>query len=520
MIELRTTRPDTPLWRTTFGRSLFASVLVLLLTANVAEAQRTFGTLVLVEAAPPAAGPSPLSAQTPADWRFVEMVYAPLYVDSRGRTKPWLAQGMKPSNDGKTLTLTLKENAAWSNGRSVSALDVVYTYELARTGKWNNAWVDQLEPIASVKRASDGFDVVFELKRPVQRPERMLTVPLLPSGLHGPIDDPKRQRPLPTGVLGAGAYKPIKDGADTQLVVNPHSLFKPKISEIRIVDAGTREAAAEYVRVMGDAVTFDLTPEDAVIADEEHATQRLKRTRRRLVALAFNPDHEMLSDATFRSAVRSALDRGELFVRGERGRPSPAPVSAGSPDYPQGLKPPPRDAVEARRILWYSDWERDVTERYFSRVLEAGQTQHAAFTMLVDADDDQQMRRATLLRERLAEAGINLKLDARPHIQFVDRVQSREFPCALVAMDLEGLDPLRSLFHSKGGRNITNFSSRPVDAALDGSDRAKAIAAITRTAPMVFMGSYEETGAAGKNVRVQYLSGRGGMARVDRWQIR
>jgi len=494
-----------------------ASVLL----PHAAQAQRTFGTLVVVEAGPLPAGPSPLSASTPADWRFVELVYAPLFVDARGRVEPWLAQDIKTSDGGKTLTVSLKESATWSDGRSISALDVVYTYEFARVGKWNNAWVDQLAPLVSVERAPNGFDIIFKLDRVVPRPERLLTVPILPSGLHGSLRDANRQRPLPTGVLGAGAYKPIREGAHAQLVVNTNSLMKPKISEVRFVDAGSRDMAADYVRMMGDAVTFDLDPMNAALATTEHGGQLLKRTRRRIVALAYKPgDTTMLGNATFRSAVEHAINRGELFARGERARPSAAPVPKSSPDYPKSLVVPTRDAVEARRILWYSDWERDVDEAYFQRKLEAGQTQYASVSLLVDADDDAQMRRAAILRQRLAEAGIELKLDARPHIEFSDRIRSREFPAALVALDLEGDQALRSLFHSRGGRNVTNFSSKTVDAAFESNDRAAAIAGIAAEAPMVFLGTLEETGAAGRNVRVPYLSGRGGLQRIDRWQIR
>ena len=138
----------------------------------------------------------------------------------------------------------------------------------------------------------------------------------------------------------------------------------------------------------------------------------------------------------------------------------------------------------------------------------------------MNADDESQMRRASLLQERLAEAGIELKLDARPHIEFLERIRSREFPAALVALDVDGHKPLRRLFHSKGGGNITKFSSASVDAAFAHGDRGAAVKAITRSAPMIFLGQFEEMGAAGRNVRVPFLSGRGGMARIDRWQIR
>jgi ABC-type transport system substrate-binding protein len=143
---------------------LFVLITCFWLLSSSAFAQRTFGTLVVVEAGALPAGPSPLSAESPAEWRFVELCYAPLFaIDPNDKATPYLAESAKVLDGGKQLLVTLRADALWHDGRAVSPLDVIYTYRLAMAGKWNKAWVDLLRPLTGVRRSDDGFDLVLNL---------------------------------------------------------------------------------------------------------------------------------------------------------------------------------------------------------------------------------------------------------------------------------------------------------------------------------------------------------------------
>ena len=290
------------------------ALVIALLVASGADAQRTFGTLTVVESMPIPAGPSPLSAANAADWRFVEMVYAPLFsADANGGFMPYLGAKATTNADGTELTVSLHDDAKWSNGRSIQAADVVYTYTLAKAGKWNKAWTDTLRPVKEVRVADNGFDVVFTLRRKLPKPEKVLTVPLIPTGLHG---DKSQYRPLPLGVIGAGSYKLAEDRVNSRLVINEHTLRKPKISEIRIQSVGSRELAVDVVRLMGDTVTFDVAPADAAIVGAEFGSRVIRTNQKRLIALAFHPKECLLGDATLRKAVPHLGYRPALFGAG------------------------------------------------------------------------------------------------------------------------------------------------------------------------------------------------------------
>ncbi|MFI1966394.1 ABC transporter substrate-binding protein [Streptomyces pathocidini] len=49
-----------------------------------------------------------------------------------GEFTPWLASAQEMSKDGRTLTITLDKRATWSDGKPVTAEDVVFTFDLVK----------------------------------------------------------------------------------------------------------------------------------------------------------------------------------------------------------------------------------------------------------------------------------------------------------------------------------------------------------------------------------------------------
>jgi peptide/nickel transport system substrate-binding protein len=78
-------------------------------------------------------GFNPFSADL-VDWSFGP-VYEPLvFVDElkSGSTTPWLAKSYAWSNHDKTLTFTIRSGVKWSDGKPLTAADVLYTFQLLK----------------------------------------------------------------------------------------------------------------------------------------------------------------------------------------------------------------------------------------------------------------------------------------------------------------------------------------------------------------------------------------------------
>ena len=489
---------------------------LVLLFAQSGLCARTFGTMVLIEVEEPA-GPSPLSAETDAEWRFVELVYAPLYTaTATGGFEPAIANTYGTSADGKTLTVTLKDGVAFSTGRPVRARDVVYTYDLARAGKWNRAWVDKLRTIDAVEVS--GEQVIIRLKSRPDKPELLLAVPLIPHGLHGKGED---LRPLPLGVIGAGPFKLATETDNSRLVANETSVLTPRIAEVRILSVGSPELALQTVRLMSESVSFVAARLPRTARELEFSDRTIQDSRLDVLALAFDPESSLLADPLVRRAVDRIVSRSELFAPHESARPGLAPVARRDPAYPRGLKFVGRDPVEAQRLLWWEGgWQREPDQPYFIRKGKDGATVDLEFTLVIDGDDGASRRRARILEARFAQAGINLIVDARPRREYESRVRSRKFPAALVTITLPGDGDLAGAFHSKGGDRVLKFEDADVDRALDAGDRKSAVRLLTEKAPAIFLGTRQRIGLTGGSVQVPAVVGRGGLARVHKWRVR
>ncbi len=493
-------------------------VLSCLLALPAAAQQRTFGTLVLVETEPVPGGASPLSARTPAEWRFVELIYAPLMApDGAGGYENVLAAKVSLEDGGQAVRITLRDDARWSNEREITALDVAYTYELARTGKWNGVFQHTLANVSGVEKGSDGFGVTLRLRAPITSAGPVLAVPLIPHGLHGPLNDEARQRPLPLATIGAGPFKLMNEGDSSRFVASATSVRPPKISEIRVLSVGSRAIAADVVRLMGDAVTFELARPDAAIAAAEFGVRRLDAPRTRVEVIAFDPKASPLGDPAIRAAFGAAIDRSELFASGAGGRAGAAPVSRRSAIYPKDLAPV-RNADAARAGIASAGWT--VVPGAFAHRDVNGSKLQLELPLLFDGDDPEALRRVAVLAARLKEVGIELAPDPRPRLELLDRVRSRQFPAALVSLEGGTDDSMPGLLRTGGALNVLGWSSGEVDGAIDRGDLAAAVRAAVDAFPALFLGVRADVGAVGKNVTAPAVLGKGGFARIDRWQIR
>ncbi|MHC1746840.1 MAG: ABC transporter substrate-binding protein [Cellulosilyticaceae bacterium] len=146
-----------------------------------------------------------------------------------------LATGYKVSDDKLTWTVTLREDAKFTDGTSVKAEDVVYTYQ---TAKEAGADID-LTMIESV-RAIDDKTVAFKLTR-TYSPflERLAYLGIIPKHAH---NENFKDNPI-----GSGPYKFVQWDKGQQVIVEANKDYygeAPKIKKLTMVFLETDAAFA------------------------------------------------------------------------------------------------------------------------------------------------------------------------------------------------------------------------------------------------------------------------------------
>ena len=251
-----------------------------------------------------------------ASWTFFYLIYDQLLsTDDDLGLVPGLAESWDVSDDELVYTFHLREGATFSNGRSVSADDVVGVIKRHIDPETGGSWGRQLGEIKSVE-AVDERTVRIELAKPSTpflNVLSMTTMSILPmKELNDGTFDPSKE------FLGSGPFmvkEHLQDESWT-LVPNPHYQRKgyPIVDElvIRILpDASARIAALRDGRV---DIAFFVNPDtERLLANVPNVKVEVQNTSNyfRLDVSAIMEDSPF-TDLRVRQAMHYALDRERI----------------------------------------------------------------------------------------------------------------------------------------------------------------------------------------------------------------
>jgi len=107
----------------------------------------------------------PANSIVEGDVYTLDKIFEPLYVTSpTGQLTPWLAQGHTVSSDGKTWTFSLRPGVKFSDGKPVTAADVVFSIHRAKIAPTGP--LSFLDFAIKSLKATDSHTVTFQLSQP------------------------------------------------------------------------------------------------------------------------------------------------------------------------------------------------------------------------------------------------------------------------------------------------------------------------------------------------------------------
>ncbi len=134
---------------------IFASVVFLTLLAGCGDSRERADLVFINGAEPETLDPAIITGQP--EGRIVNALFEGLTsYDKSGQAGPGVAESWEISEDGKTYTFRLRDNARWSDGRAVTAQDFVRSWERTLTPATGSAYNYQLHYIKNAKAFADG----------------------------------------------------------------------------------------------------------------------------------------------------------------------------------------------------------------------------------------------------------------------------------------------------------------------------------------------------------------------------
>lgn len=277
---------------------------------------------------------NPVLAVSDADRDLSILVYSGLLrATPEGGYVPDLAESYHVSEDGTVYTFALRGSAAFHDGTSVTADDVVFTVQKAQDAaiksplraNWNGVTVE----------AVDQKTVRFTLRQRYAPFIQNLTLGILPKHLWQDVSEEEFPfSDLNTSPVGSGPFE-VRDVSRTasgipssyELTAYPgYALGKPFLSSL-VLRFYQNEAALKDALAYGDVeAASGLSPASLASMPEAHVE---RASLNRVFGVFFNQNQsEALRDADVRRALADSIDQAELVrqVLGGYGTPLSGPV--------------------------------------------------------------------------------------------------------------------------------------------------------------------------------------------------
>jgi peptide/nickel transport system substrate-binding protein len=433
--------------------------------------------------------PSPYTYTAgPGYWRTSLLFDTLTWPDETGKQIPWLASSYEESEDGLSYTVELRD-AKWSDGRPVTADDVVFTYEYFQGKTFTPLLVSvprHPESIADVI-ARDDRTVEFRLSQPDATFLQFVlgTMLITPRHIFSTVTDPMStfdQRVL----IGTGAYKlemrDMNQGNELYVARPDYFLGNPyvqRIEQIYFDDAAALNALSQG-QLDGTATSVEGVTNDALdpfrndpkytVIDQQGAWGW---------PLFFNIQRGgALADVRFRRACLHAINAPDLVDRlltGNGGVGSQGFLSPENPYY-KPVREYPFDPAQAERLL---------DEAGFTRLSPGGPRRNSdgspiKYTLFMV--DLVPIALTELIQANLKEVGIEIDLRRIDLVRLFGTKNEAAYDMLITSYPgPSGIGPngdpeqLRNIYHSKPPNTFqkaTGYSNPEMDRLIDAQQRA------------------------------------------------
>jgi peptide/nickel transport system substrate-binding protein len=382
--------------------------------------------------------------------------------------------------DSVTLVFELNPRARWQDGVPVTARDVVFTMERARSRSVSPRLADVLKHITAVT-AEGEHRVVFRFSHPYaeQLYDATFHVAPIPAHLLDTIPpDALSRSAFAAQPVGNGPYRWVRSVPGEFIELRRNDDFflgKPKIERV-IVRAAADPDARVNLMLSGQADAMDNIPppQDNIRRIAAEPSLRVIPVPSPTVGfLLFNQrdrhdrqrPHPILADIRVRRAIGLALDR-RLLVQVIFGSYGEVPYGPASPILwiRHGAPRPERQNLpEARRLLAAAGWRDTDGDGTLDR-------EGRPLTLSLSLPNTSAIRKqmSVLIQEQLRGIGIRLELQQYEFPVWIERRTAGDFDLDFASLSQDPSPAgLTQSWTCNGGNNVARYCDPRVDSLIE-----------------------------------------------------
>jgi peptide/nickel transport system substrate-binding protein len=276
---------------------------------------------------------------------FKWMMYEPLMmwnpVKPADPPKPWLATGAEWASDFKSVKITVRDNATWSDGQKLTADDVAFTFDLIKKTKALNS---NNTPYADITAAGNVVTVNFSSSMFVYKDKWLGQTPIVPKHIWSAIAKPETdavKTPVGSGPFTLKSFTP----QTTTLVVRTEGYWQdlPQVKELRYTSYTDNNAQTTALSTGQAEWSFVFIPNyKTVFIDKDPAHYKVWAPPvLGIHGLYINTTKKPFDNVALRRAMNMVINREDIFQQAEAGYFHPLVTSV------TGLPSPAGDAFVA-----------------------------------------------------------------------------------------------------------------------------------------------------------------------------
>ncbi len=361
-----------------------------------------------------------------------------------GNLVPAVAESYELSEDGTVYTFTLRDGVKFHNGATVTAEDVVYSFDRCADITGGSSLVEALSVVTDVT-AVDEKTVAITIAAPDNEFFASLTLAILPKGYED----------QDTAPVGTGPFRYVSRAAQDNIVLERFDDYWGEPAKVEKVTLKVIENADSLVMSLQSGAV-DLcakltSTQVAQLGDEFYVAEG---TMNLVQALYLNHAVAPFDDLKVRQALCYAIDKQQAIdiACDGYGTPLGSSMYPGFGKYflPELTNYYPHDVEKAKALL-----------------AEAGYPEGFDMTITAPSNYSYHVDVAQVLVEQLKAVGINAKIELVEWATWLSDVYSgRQFQATVVGLDASTMTAraLLSRFESTAKRNFINYNSETYDA--------------------------------------------------------
>lgn len=385
-----------------------------------------------------------------------------------GEPIPSLAKSWEISKNGLQYVFHLREEAVWSDGKPITADDVVWSWERVRDPRTGSVYSEMMNAVKEVK-AVDSHTLSVELKNPAPYFLGLITYPVFAPVPRHVIERLKGEKKedlwvRPENIVVSGPFILTEENFKQYKIFKKNPKYfdaaKVRLNQVKTIMIEDYNADINAYKTGQHDWSYTTTvPTDMIDIVKKYKDFHVD-PQLAVYFYMLNTKRKPLNDLRVRNALSLSIDRASLVKNVTRGGQIPIRdmVPEGMLGYP-GLKSKIYDPETAKKLL---------SEAGFS-----GGKGFPKITLKFNTSEGHRKIAEAIQQMWLKVLGVQINIENMEWRSLLDDQNRSNFDILRSAWTGDYLDPntFLSIMTSKSKNNHTNWGSAKFDQALLDSDR-------------------------------------------------